>query len=214
MHQTYGKFRLIDIRLTLKSRRAEVACDVPLLIAPPSGNIILIGPDTLSMKSATALKDIYDHGSPLVKNQDFYSAFSAIPGLYNTHNVVNKKMHSRKRRVMAHAFSETALKDMEEVMITQLQRLCHHLEQGPKAMDMSQWFNYFTYDFMGGELISSLARCHSRNIRANYQLPELCFGKGFSMMSDKSSRYIMQMADKVSHASSIVRYFAPFSGKE
>lgn len=94
-----------------------------------------------------------------MKSHDFYSAFSAIPGLYNTHNAVDKKMHSRKRRVMAHAFSEVALKDMEEVMIEQIQKLCHNLEQEPKAMDMSQWFNYFTYDFMGGELISFLGHC-------------------------------------------------------
>lgn len=32
------------------------------------------------MKSTMALKDIHGHGLPLVKNHDFYSAFSAIPG--------------------------------------------------------------------------------------------------------------------------------------
>ena len=126
----------------------------PLLLMMVTGRIVRIGPSTLSFRSATALKDIYGHGSTLVKKDDFYAAFSAVPGIYNTHNATSKVEHARKRRVMSHAFSETALRGMENLMIKHVESFCGYLEtlQGPK--DMAKWYNYLTYDVMGGQYTS------------------------------------------------------------
>jgi cytochrome P450 len=120
------------------------------LLTITAGRVVRIGPNKLSFKSAAALKDIYGHGSTLVKPDDFYSAFSAIPGRYNTHNATNKVEHARKRRVLSHAFSETALKGMEALMIKHVDSFCGYLQSVPGPKNMAKWYNYLTYDVMGG----------------------------------------------------------------
>jgi cytochrome P450 len=113
--------------------------------------VIRIGPNKLSFRSAAALKDIYGDTTSLVKPDDFYSAFSAIPGKYNTHNSISKAEHARKRRVLSHAFSETALKVMEDLIIKYVDYFCGYLQSVPGPKDMAKWYNYLTYDVMEGK---------------------------------------------------------------
>lgn len=86
-----------------------------------------------------------------MKDDSFYSAFSAVPGKYNTHNSTSKPEHARKRRVLSHAFSETALLGMEDLMINHVDSFCGYLQSMPGPKDMARWYNYLTYDVMGGK---------------------------------------------------------------
>ncbi|KAJ5367951.1 uncharacterized protein N7496_007711 [Penicillium cataractarum] len=79
------------------------------------GTHVRVAPNFVSVNTDRGLHDIYGHGKRLQK-ADFYNAFPAIKGVYNTHNAIDKTMHGRKRRVLSQAFSEAALKGMEDVI--------------------------------------------------------------------------------------------------
>ena len=91
-----------------------------------SGPVYRLGPNRLSFNSSTALQDIYGLKANVQKAK-FYLAFS--PGKLNTHNTIDKVLHARKRRVMSHAFSEQALKSMEDDFLVNIRAWCAALKE-------------------------------------------------------------------------------------
>lgn len=92
------------------------------------GPVVRVGPNSLSFNDAIAAKDIYGHGSP-VRKDTFYDSLSG------THrhlaDVADRDEHSRKRRVLAGAYSQIGLERWEHVvadrvaaLIQQYDRLC------------------------------------------------------------------------------------------
>lgn len=145
----------------------------------------------MSVNSDRGLHDIYGHGKRLQK-ADFYNAFPAIKGVYNTHNAIDKTVHGRKRRVMSQAFSEAALKGMEDVMLLHVRQLCSKLsandevenkEQKGIVRNMGNWFSYLSYDVMG----------------------ELCFGKSFDMLIADGRRHMIGLVDRAANRHYVVR---------
>lgn len=121
------------------------------------GNIVRYGPNAVSFNTATALKDIYGHGKNFRKS-DFYLAFPAVKGVHNTHNSKNentemvdkvtltisgirKEEHGRKRRVLSQAFSESALKNMEYLVLDNIRLFCDQMEKLPGSKNMATWCN-------------------------------------------------------------------------
>lgn len=150
------------------------------------GTHVRVAPNFVSVNTDRGLHDIYGHGKRLQK-ADFYNAFPAIKGVYNTHNAIDKTIHGRKRRVLSQAFSETALKGMEDVMLLHVRQLCAALagvdgsnEGGDKkgvVKNMANWFGYLAYDVMG----------------------ELCFGKSFDMLINEGRRHMIGLVDRASN---------------
>lgn len=127
-----------------------------------------------------------------MKKADFYNAFPAIKGVYNTHNAIDKVVHGRKRRVLSQAFSDHALKGMEDVMLLHVRQLCAVLSgefpdakiDGGKSVicNMGDLFSYLTYDVMG----------------------ELCFGKSFDMLISNTRRQMVELVDRAAHRHYVV----------
>lgn len=151
------------------------------------GSHVRVAPNFVSVNTDRGLHDIYGHGKRLQK-ADFYNAFPAIKGVYNTHNAIDKTMHGRKRRVLSQAFSEAALKGMEDVMLLHVRQLCAVLagsgfdadeSQDRKGLvrNMGNWFSYLSYDVMG----------------------ELCFGKSFDMLITDSRRHMIGLVDRAAN---------------
>jgi hypothetical protein len=161
------------------------------------GSHVRVAPNFVSVNSAKGLHDIYGHGKK-VKKGNFYNAFPAIKGVYNTHNVIDKTVHGRKRRVLSQAFSENALKGMEDVMLLHIGQflaimggdteLSTHLSPGDRVRNgtivrnMTYWFGYLTYDVMG----------------------ELCFGKSFGMLIERGRREVIGLVDRAAHRHYVV----------
>jgi cytochrome P450 len=127
------------------------------------GTQVRIAPNFVSVNSVAGLHDIYGHGKK-IRKAEFYSAFPAIKGVWNTHKTIDKGIHGRKRRVLSQAFSDTALKGMESVMLLYIRQLCSILaRQGKEGKNekwnMADWFSYLSYDVIG----------------------ELCFGKSYKL---------------------------------
>ncbi|KAF9886243.1 hypothetical protein FE257_011856 [Aspergillus nanangensis] len=152
------------------------------------GSHVRVAPNFVSVNTAQGLHDIYGHGKRF-KKADFYNAFPAIKGVYNTHNVIDKTVHGRKRRVLSQAFSDHALKSMEDVMLLHVRQLCAgligsangdaHVVQEQKGVvhNMGDLFSYLTYDVMG----------------------ELCFGKSFDMLVSSGKRKMIQLVDRAAN---------------
>lgn len=133
-----------------------------------------------------------------MKKGDFYNAFPAIKGVYNTHNAIDKSIHGRKRRVLSQAFSEQALKGMEDVMLLNIRQFCSIMggdeigletkstdsQKGPVIRNMTDWFAYLTYDVMG----------------------ELCFGKSFGMLIERGRRDVINLVDRAAFRHYVVCY--------
>lgn len=77
------------------------------------GPIVRVGPNSVSFNDANAAKDIYGHGSP-VRKDVFYDTLSG------THrhlaDVADRDEHSRKRKVLAGAYSQAGLERWEHVV--------------------------------------------------------------------------------------------------
>ncbi|KAL2217259.1 cytochrome protein [Thermoascus aurantiacus ATCC 26904] len=155
------------------------------------GSHVRVAPNFVSVNSVEGLHDIYGHGKRL-KKADFYNAFPAIKGVYNTHNVIDKTVHGRKRRVLSQAFSDQALKGMEDLMLLHIRQFCAIMageqhddsevapdgrKKGPVVRNLSDWFGYLTYDVMG----------------------ELCFGKSFDMLIKSGKRKMISLVDRAAY---------------
>jgi hypothetical protein len=154
-----------------------------------------VAPNFVSVNTVEGLHDIYGHGKK-IKKADFYNAFPAIKGVYNTHNAIDKTLHGRKRRVLSQAFSDNALKGMESVMLLHIRQLCSILGGSGKGQEketkstvynMSDWFSYLSYDVMG----------------------ELCFGKSYDMLIDGAKRKMIGLVDRAAFRHYVVRSLFP-----
>lgn len=151
------------------------------------------------MNSSTALKDIYGFKSN-VRKADFYSVFPPTKDTFNTHSSIDKATHARKRRVLSHAFSETALKSMEKYMLANERLFCERLRPQPNAgtatakklnawsmaLNMADWSNYLTFDIMG----------------------DLAFGQTFGMLEKSDNRFAIDLVGNAAHRHLIVRKFS------
>jgi cytochrome P450 len=160
---------------------------------------VRVAPNFVSVNTVQGLHDIYGHGKRL-KKADFYNAFPAIKGVYNTHNAIDKAVHGRKRRVLSQAFSDHALKGMEDVMLLHIRQFCAIMagerygkdivqpergdEKGLAVRNLADWFGYLTYDVMG----------------------ELCFGKSFDMLVDGARRRMIHLVDRAAYRHYVVGY--------
>lgn len=163
------------------------------------GTHVRVAPNFVSINSDQGLHDIYGHGKR-IRKADFYNAFPAIKGVYNTHNAIDKTMHGRKRRVLSQAFSDNALKGMEDVMLLHVRQLCSVLagespdcetpsggekeNKGAVVRNMANWFGYLAYDVMG----------------------ELCFGKSFDMLVSSGKRNLIGLVDRAANRHYVVSF--------
>ncbi|KAH7057285.1 cytochrome P450 [Macrophomina phaseolina] len=151
------------------------------------GPIVRYGPNTLSLNDPAALKAIYAHRANTRKS-DFYLSFPAAPGVFSTHTALDRAAHARKRRVMSHAFSDAALKGVEEYVLGHVRAYVARMAGGggkregggwTEARDVSEWSSWLGFDVMG----------------------DLSFGKSFGMLEgdvpeNREAAYLLTQAAK------------------
>ena len=154
------------------------------------GSIVRFGPNSVSFNTNTALKDIYGFKAN-VRKADFYSAFPANKDAYSTHSAIDKAQHARKRRVISHAFSDVAIKSMENHVLAHVRQFCQNLgtmdgrnlvssnekKEWTPAKNMTDQANWLTFDIMG----------------------DLCFGKSFGMLERPDNRFAIDMVTNAAH---------------
>ena len=153
------------------------------------GHVVRFGPNSVSFNTNSALKEIYGHKGN-VRKSDFYSAFPATKDAYSTHSAIDRAQHARKRRVLSHAFSDAAVRSMENHVLAHVRQFCQNLgEKGAgilsqeekrewtPAKNLSDQANYMTFDVMG----------------------DLCFGKAFGMLERPDNRFAIDMVTNAAH---------------
>lgn len=159
------------------------------------GKIVRFGPNSVSFNSNTALKDIYGFKSN-VRKAEFYDAF--VHPAPNTHNTRDKALHARKRRVLSQAFSDSAIKEMERYILSNVRSFCEQIGAGASegrkgwtaAKNMADWCNYLAMDILG----------------------DLCFGKAFHMLERPDNRYALELVSLATTRHLIVSRLPTCSG--
>lgn len=108
------------------------------------GPIVRIQPHHISFTDPRALKDIYGHGSAIMKS----NYYDNVAGEYHdVANATDRADHTRKRRVMSHIFSHKQVLGMEETINLVLANFIKAMDQRiGQDIEIQYWFNLFTYD--------------------------------------------------------------------
>jgi cytochrome P450 len=117
------------------------------------GDIVRTGPNHLSMDGTIGWPEVFGHSRsnrPEFSHwNDFYqrgdrSILSIFPA--------DRESHRRQRRLMAHAFSDAAIKEQEMLIKKYVDLLFVQLQTRAaqqKPVDMLKWYNYTTFDIIG-----------------------------------------------------------------
>ncbi|GME31920.1 putative cytochrome p450 protein [Neofusicoccum parvum] len=117
------------------------------------GDVVRIAPNELSFISAEAWRDIYGHKiagkGGLPKDRNFYGT-----DVVGSNSIIrtNDADHSRQRRLLAHAFSDKALREQEPLIRKYVDLLIEKMQdvaRTPSAsIDMVRYYNCCTFDIM------------------------------------------------------------------
>ncbi|KAL6365600.1 hypothetical protein LRP88_01600 [Fusarium phalaenopsidis] len=139
--------------------------------------------------------DVYGHGAPVTKGHSYKVLSARAP---NTLTMQDKVQHSRRRRVLSQAFSESSLRKFEPVMQARIDRFLR-VVRGPdlqagqwsEPSNMAHRFTHLAFDTMtaltfdidyrtieDGEYRFVMDTIEKSNVRlaALWQMPNLTFG--------------------------------------
>ncbi|ROW03625.1 hypothetical protein VPNG_07148 [Cytospora leucostoma] len=141
-------WRLVDVW----KRRPELT---HIKLHEKHGDVVRLGPNSLSFADPAALKAIYGLNKGYVKS-DFYAVQQsvmkghALPSLFST---LDNDFHQQFRRCVNSAFSMSALVQYEpfvdnttRLFLEQTERLFAH---GSRACDFTRWLQFYAFDVIG-----------------------------------------------------------------
>ncbi|GME64940.1 hypothetical protein AJ79_09813 [Neofusicoccum parvum] len=154
------------------------------------GPVVRISPDELSFVDERAWRDIYAHPNYLQKWPRF-AFVGQKPG--QPADIINSTHpdHARIRRQLAHAFSEKAMREQEDLITHYIDLLVDRLAgaaRSAEAVDMVKWYNLTTFD-----VISDLA-----------------FGQSFAALQSGEYHPWVASVFKNIRAFNIIRCFATY----
>jgi len=149
--KSFAATRLSHVRSLLSGQLSFTVQD----LHDEYGEIVRIAPDELSFNSPQAWRDIYGHRQghkSLVKDLAFFGI--PLEGVHSIITTPSDADHSRMRRLLAHAFSEKALREQEPLITSYIDLLIGKLHQQIRSpnkgkVDIVRWYNYTTFDIIG-----------------------------------------------------------------
>ncbi|MCJ1284882.1 hypothetical protein MMC26_004219 [Xylographa opegraphella] len=141
--------------------RFAAATKIPVVYAALAGNtprwlhalhtaydsdVIRTSPDELSFTAPAAWHDMYAQvpgRKALPKDMRLFVGIDSII-------TANDADHSRLRRILAHAFSDKALREQEPLLQTHVDAFVAGMrERAGGPVDVTPWFSYYTFDVIG-----------------------------------------------------------------
>ncbi|KAF2457057.1 benzoate 4-monooxygenase cytochrome P450 [Lineolata rhizophorae] len=121
------------------------------------GPIVRNGPNELSFTTDTALRSIYLPKNANVQKAKMYLTMDAATGSQSTHSTIDRMEHAARRRVLSHAFSESAVRSAEQFVNQNLETLFRIIREKSKESgdsgwaraDMGKLMNWYSFDVMG-----------------------------------------------------------------
>lgn len=128
------------------------------------GPVVRISPNELAFNTAQAFRDIYGWrpGGCFAKDRSHY--LPPANGVDHLVCAVDNGVHARQRRLLAHAFSERALRDQESLIRgyvdTMIGKLRIELVRNDNpCVDIKNWMNYTTFDITGDLMFGESFDC-------------------------------------------------------
>ncbi|KAL8868968.1 MAG: hypothetical protein Q9174_004626 [Haloplaca sp. 1 TL-2023] len=123
------------------------------------GEVVRISPDELSFISPSAWQDIYVTKPQLPKpKKGTFGGYNGVPSM-QTHTITEE--HTRQRKILSYAFSESALRSQEDILKRYTDLLINRLneesagtEKSSLTLDISKWYSYTTFDLVGDLLFN------------------------------------------------------------
>ncbi|GAA89307.1 cytochrome P450 [Aspergillus luchuensis IFO 4308] len=110
------------------------------------GSIVRVGPTHLSFSTPEAIRHIYGHGTPALKD-DFYQTFNSTH--LNVSDAQDRDIHSIKRKRFAIAFSQKRIVELEHVVQDHLRRVSRILDSSKgEEVDMKQIMMHLLYNLI------------------------------------------------------------------
>lgn len=142
--------------------------------------VIRVAPNTLSYGDVRAIKDIYGHNTPCIKDPS-YVLFSGSH--FHLADVIDRTDHGRKRKVLSSAYALKNLEEWEHKVADKMVRLIKHFDDcctspmkpdqkvpAPEDvnLDFRAWLNFFSLDAISdiglSQSLGFLDKGHSRMI--------------------------------------------------
>ncbi|KAI0964944.1 averantin oxidoreductase [Xylaria arbuscula] len=117
------------------------------------GPIVRTGPNELSYIHPIQWREIY--GFKAHGQQEFSKDTKYHSGMKHNSAIINadKEHHGYLRRLLAHGFSETSLREQEpilqEFLDTMIRRVNEKGRNGEEPLDIMSWYNFLVFDFIG-----------------------------------------------------------------
>ncbi|KAL1846859.1 hypothetical protein Daus18300_014117 [Diaporthe australafricana] len=116
------------------------------------GPVVRTSPDGLSYINAPQWKEIYGHKTGQLefsKDEKYFSGLKGEPTLLNA----DRHYHGYIRKLFANGFSEKAMREQEstlkEYVDLMFRRVEEESQKGIQPIDILQWYNFLTFDFIG-----------------------------------------------------------------
>ncbi|KAH9889219.1 cytochrome P450 [Xylariomycetidae sp. FL2044] len=134
------------------------------------GDFVRVGSNDLSIIHPDGVDKVYGNASGCDLG-DWYDLAVPMLSLQTTRD---RNLHRQYRRIWSEAFSDNAVRGYETIMKGYREKLINHLsasaDQG-EAVNMTQWFNFYTFDTMG----------------------QLAFGKSFDMLNTSQQHWAISI---------------------
>jgi cytochrome P450 len=153
------------------------------------GPVVRVSPSKVSINTATALKEIYGNRKAPFQKGEFYATIqTAERGSSTTFTTQDENQHTRKRRILAHAFSEKAVQDYEKYVSNNINKWLDRLGEGAKekgwteGKNVATWINYLTFDI----------------------LTDLAYGRSFDLLGKEDMRYVSELIPTATYGTYMV----------
>ncbi|KAJ5157638.1 uncharacterized protein N7482_008738 [Penicillium canariense] len=127
------------------------------------GPVVRVSPDELVFNTPQAFRDIYGArpGGCFAKDPSHY--LPPANGVNHLVCEIDNASHARQRKLLAHAFSERALRDQESLITdyvdTMISKLRVEIQNGSTSIDIKNWMNYTTFDITGDLMFGESFGC-------------------------------------------------------
>lgn len=126
------------------------------------GNVVRVAPNELAFADPSAWKDIMGHRKGGEENGKLPSFYLPLDDMPTDIISCGREEHSQLRRQLAHGFSDRAMRDQEPILLKYINLLMQRLRENSvtgKAIDMTAWYNYTTFDIIGELAFSDPFQC-------------------------------------------------------